>query len=383
VQTDNLTTRTTAIAAPITTQHTVEHKWSCWSCDVSTWEEVRHGPAFLADLASLLVEGSHIDRVIVTVTSRKEIRSGIVSICAEERDGQRGLRAVGSLYEEWDDPEDLANTLAVDEDRLRPLLPFGSFSNPSPGIEMGVDAFAPTVEGLLVEVDLAESELIQRSAQAWRDLIARARALADEDEGPATPSKARRDPWSPVDRANAITQEFRVDFARGLGCAVPVMPDVWEALPEGARALAAIRALPEDGRTVVLLHAWDQIDADRRREVSLYLWREEGRIRVRGDVTTVWPAPATLARWLGKAEDYVCRLAPWPSEADEPRVITRVDDEVTMGVYSDEIDDLLYRLHGWEDRNVDDHALRWDQFLAAIAGHPYPSDDPQPSRGRR
>jgi hypothetical protein len=365
------------------TRHTIQHKWSCWSRDLATWEDVPHGPVFLDDIHALLNGSPFVDRVVVTVTSRKEIRSGIVAIRAEERDGQRGLHAAGSLYEEWDDADDLASTLGVDVDRLRPLLPWGSILSPGPGVEVGVDVFAATVEGLLAEVDRVEATLIQRSAQEWKDLIARARALADEDEGPATPSKARRDPWSPVDRASAITQEFRVDFARGLGCAVPVMPDVWEALPEGARALAAIRALPEDGRTIVLLHAWDQIDADRRREASLYLWREEGRIQVRGDVTTLWPAPATLARWLGKAEDYVCRLAPWPSEADEPRVITRVDDEVTVGVYPDEIDDLLYRLHTWEGRNVDDHALRWDQFLAAIAGHPYPSDDPQPSRGRR
>ena len=156
-------------------RHEVAIKWTCFPVDRSDLEH--RAPTVLGRLVEGIDEGfleETGDSFEIAFRSTKEIRYGRVTI----RPTREGLVASGKVWDEWDDPADLADTLGLytdDEsedsfvvDSLRELLPFTESGEP--GVEHEFSFPVTSTDQLLEQLEAEESELIKASQAAWTEI---------------------------------------------------------------------------------------------------------------------------------------------------------------------------------------------------------------------
>lgn len=148
-------------------EHEVAMKWSCFPDDRFDLED--RAPRVLGLLIEGIDEGfleQTGDSFEIAFRSTKEIRYGRVTIVPT----REGLVASGKVWDEWDDPADLADTLECDEDDLREFLPFTESGEP--GVEREFRFPVLSTDQLLEQLEAEESELIKASQAAWTEIDA-------------------------------------------------------------------------------------------------------------------------------------------------------------------------------------------------------------------
>lgn len=133
----------------------IDLKWSLWSQDNGVWDEYAPGvlkqmqDAFLGKTAPLVVQ----------TAPRKEIYFGSVTISK----GQ----AKGVFTTEWDEVEELADTLGVKCDEVfRECVPF-TMENMAPGVALDFLVKARKFESLMWRIEEEECRMLERDKRAW------------------------------------------------------------------------------------------------------------------------------------------------------------------------------------------------------------------------
>lgn len=143
----------------MTQRYEIDLKWSLWSAEREHWLD--HAPDALAALEQLAVGAS----LTIATAPRKEIRFGTMHIARTVA----GYTAQGEFYTQWDDVEDLADTLGCEPDRLYHLLDFNEVG--VVGAAVDVDVQAPTLDALLRRIDQREEALLTQDADGWQSLV--------------------------------------------------------------------------------------------------------------------------------------------------------------------------------------------------------------------
>lgn len=139
------------------TTHHIDLRHSLWTPDVGIWE--RSAPDALACLRAL----SEGDVIVIETAPKKEIRFGTVVV----RRLPEGYAVTVEFRADWDEIDDVADTLGIDADDLHALtlegvVPYGTHVT---------DGFlVATLDEVFDKVDAVEENLIDRDKQNWHIL---------------------------------------------------------------------------------------------------------------------------------------------------------------------------------------------------------------------
>lgn len=144
----------------------VDLKWSLWSKDRDYWEDYVPG---VWDQIGKLPVGQTIE---INTAPKKEIRFGHVQITRSE---PKKWVAWGKFKTEWDEIDDLADSLGVDveepydREAFSELLPY---TEGGIGVEVGFEVTASSAKALMAKIDKQEEILIEQDGKAWGDVKA-------------------------------------------------------------------------------------------------------------------------------------------------------------------------------------------------------------------
>jgi hypothetical protein len=135
----------------------VDLTWSLWSLYKDYWEEQAPG---VWDKIEGLEVGKSIE---IETAPRKEIRYGGVEISRTET----GWQATGQFFAVWDEAEELAETVGVEEDRIDEVRKVLPVTWEGPGVDVDIEVEAPTLEELMRLIDKREDVLLEEEKEAW------------------------------------------------------------------------------------------------------------------------------------------------------------------------------------------------------------------------